>query len=185
MSKLLTKIVNPTYPIVIAQYERDDYSVGNEEHLRWALMVVRNSDKLRGPIFQAIDRLYYGGTTATWERSYLPEGDLLKTTKCIGLIQIGSVKARDLDSFIAMVGDSDPNKGHPVIPKFQGWRCKDWILEVIDLLKQNSDWIDNTLVPHGQTARREMFLPALRRAGKATAEVRAKDRKAPPAAEWL
>ncbi|KAJ7261743.1 hypothetical protein B0H12DRAFT_977417, partial [Mycena haematopus] len=130
------------YPVVIAQYVRDDYGVGNEEHLHWALMVVKNTDKLKGDIFQAVDRLYYGSSIASWERSYRSDADLMKTTKCVGLIQIGSVKARDLDSFIAVVGDSDQSNGHPAIPKFPGWRCKDWILEVIDLLKlQKSGWI--------------------------------------------
>ncbi|KAJ7266579.1 hypothetical protein C8J57DRAFT_375648 [Mycena rebaudengoi] len=62
-----------------------------------------------------------------------PSAGLSKTTKCVGIAQIGSVKARDLDTLIALVGDGDNSKGHQAVPRFEGWRCKDWILEMIGI----------------------------------------------------
>jgi len=33
---------------VIAQYKRDEYGVGNEEELHWALIVITSRDNLQG-----------------------------------------------------------------------------------------------------------------------------------------
>jgi hypothetical protein len=186
---LFSKLLNRSYPIVIAQYERDGFSAGSEEKLHWAIMVVTDTEELRGHIFQAIDRTYsnrpYPNTV--WERSYRdPSASLLKTTKCVGIAQIGSVKARDLDTLIALVGDGDNSKGYQAVPRFEGWRCKDWVLEVVDLLRtHNPDWIDGTVVPLGKKTDRNMFYPALRLAGAATMQARRRNVRAPPAAQWL
>ncbi|KAJ7452850.1 hypothetical protein FB451DRAFT_1373967 [Mycena latifolia] len=182
---ILAKLVNESYAVCIAQYARDDMGAGHEEYLHWALMVVTKVGALEGPTFHAVDRTKPDGQV-TWQRAYLPKASLLKTSKSLGLVQIGSVKARDLKSFIAVVGDSDQSTGHPTRPKFQGWRCKDWVLEVIDLLKaEKAGWIDDIMVAPGYAATREMFLPALRRVANATMDARMTDRTAPPVAEWL
>ncbi|KAJ7796742.1 hypothetical protein B0H13DRAFT_1674740 [Mycena leptocephala] len=185
MGSIANKLFNSSFPIVIAQYTRDGYGAGNEEHLRWALMVVVKDAALEGPTWHAIDKHWADGGV-TWERAYLPKASLLRTNKCIGLVQIGAVKARDLKSLIAVVGDEDPMKGHPVSPSFAGWRCKDWVLEVVEILRiQNKGWIDATLVPAGRPAIRQMFYPALRRVSEATQMARQVDPSSPPAVEWL
>ncbi|KAJ6533767.1 hypothetical protein DFH09DRAFT_1325621 [Mycena vulgaris] len=123
MSALLAKIVNESYPIVIVQYSRVDYGAGHEERLHWALMVVTNATKLRGPTFHAIDKLYPTGQK-TWERAYRPAASLLKTSRCLGLVQIETVKARDFDSLIELVGTDDPNTGYLTTPLHAGWNCQ-------------------------------------------------------------
>ncbi|KAJ7183781.1 hypothetical protein C8R46DRAFT_1344494 [Mycena filopes] len=183
---LLSKLVNETYPLAIVQYERADFKAGSEEQLHWALMIVTKREKREGHIFQAVDRTYQGQSSATWTRSYLPKGSLLKTSKCLGLVQIGSVKARDLKAFIALVGDEDNTHGYPTVASFPGWTCKEWVLEVIELLRgDNAKWIDEGIVPPDRAATREMFYPALRRVAAATTRDRETVRNAPPVGEWL
>jgi len=127
MSSLYSKLVNQSYPIVIAQYKRDKYGVGNEEELHWALIVITSKRDLEGHCFQAIDRHYSNGRGSVWEPHYAPSASLRRTKKCLGGVQIGSVKARNLDDLIELI------KSHPTTPKFDGWNCRDWILEVIEL----------------------------------------------------
>ncbi|KAJ6492551.1 hypothetical protein C8R47DRAFT_1270830 [Mycena vitilis] len=182
---LLARILNQSYPIAIAQYERDDFTVGSEEKLHWAIIVLTNPTALEGHIFQAIDRIYSDERGEQWERHYQAAGNAL-VPKCVGLAQIGAVKARDLQSLVDLIGTSDNSKGYPTVKRFDNWRCKDWALEVVDLLRSHdADWIDCGLVPPGQSATREMFFPVLRLAGKATVEARSKTLSAPPCVEWL
>ncbi|KAJ7106970.1 hypothetical protein C8R44DRAFT_744847 [Mycena epipterygia] len=175
MSKLLDKIVNVSYPVVIAQYERDDKGVGHENSLHWSLLVIQNMEELKGPTFHAVDRTTRDGVT-----------NLVKTSKCLGLVQIGSVKARDLKSFIELVGDNDQEKGHATIPKYPGWRCKEGVLEVIELLReQDVNWVDERILRPGSQPTRETFLPAMTRVARATVEARKSNKNAKPVAEWL
>ncbi|KAJ7106976.1 hypothetical protein C8R44DRAFT_744851 [Mycena epipterygia] len=99
---------------------------------------------------------------------------------------IDSVKARDLKSLIELAGKNDQEKGHTPISKYAGWRCKEWVLEVIELLRvHDANWINELIVWPGYQATRETFLPAMRSVAKATVEERSKDPRADPMAEWL
>ncbi|KAJ7027727.1 hypothetical protein C8F04DRAFT_1237990 [Mycena alexandri] len=180
----VAKLVNASLPVVIAQYSRDDYGAGQEEFLHWALMVIVKRGSLEGPTWHAIDKHRPDGQVF-WERAYLPKASLLRTSKCIGLVQIGIVKARDLKSFISVVGSGDPSTGHPVSPSFQGWRCKDWVLEVIEIIRETEGWIDESVLAPGRPATREVFYPALRRVAQATQQARQSDPRSPPSVEWI
>ncbi|KAI0961012.1 hypothetical protein AcV7_000232 [Taiwanofungus camphoratus] len=134
---------NPSvYPVVIAQYERDDSGLGKEENLHWALLVVTDLARLSGPTFQAVDRLYSDGRGKVWELSYLESTSLRRTSKCLGGIQIGWVKTSQVNDLITLI------QRHPVTPKSSSWNCRDWVVEVIGLLKTRG-WIDPTVVPAG------------------------------------
>jgi hypothetical protein len=160
--------------------------VGNEEKLHWAIIVLTKPDVLEGHIFQAIDWIYSDERGEQWERHCQSSGSVLKVSKCVGLTQIGSVKARDLQSLVDLTGMGDNSKGYPAVKRFEGWRCKDWVLEVVNLLRDhNAEWIDNDLVPAGQKSTRDMFFPALRLAGKVTVEAQSKNPLAAPCVEWL
>jgi hypothetical protein len=113
------KLLNSSYPIVIAQYERDDYGVGSEQHLHWALIVMTSKEDLQGHCFQAIDRHYSNRRGKVWELNYMSRVSLRNTRQCLGCVQIGIVKARQLDALIP------PIRAHPTIPKFEGWNCRD------------------------------------------------------------
>jgi hypothetical protein len=159
MSSLYSKLVNQSYPIVIAQYKRDEYGVGNEEELHWALIVITSRDNLQGHCFQAVDRNYSDGRGKVWAPHYAPKASLRKTTKCLGGVQIGSVKARNLDGLIELI------QSHPTTPKFDGWNCRDWILEVIELLGAKG-WISEDFTSEGNTQTR--YLRSLRQASANT-----------------
>jgi hypothetical protein len=121
---LLAKIINKSCPITIAQYERDDFTVGNEEKLHWAIIVLTKPDALEGHIFQAIDRIYSDERGEQWERHCQSSGSVLKVSKCVGLAQIGSVKARDLQSLVDLIGIGDNLKGIPLSSGFRvGTKC--------------------------------------------------------------
>ena len=147
----LSKLLNPSYPIVIAQYKRDDYGVGSEQYLHWALIVLTSKEELEGHCFQAVDRHYSDGRGTVWEPHYTPSASLRKTTKCLGGVQIGSVKARKLDALVMLV------RAHPTTPKFEGWNCRDWILEVVELLATEG-WINKSFVASGEDPQARLLI---------------------------
>jgi len=172
MSSFYSKMLNPSYPIVIAQYKRDEYGVGDEEHLHWALIVIKSKDQLAGHCFQAIDRHYSDGRGTVWSPHYAPHASLEKTTKCLGGVQIGSVRARELDDLVAII------RHHPTAPKFDGWNCRDWIIEVIELLR-GKGWISEAFAgDHLQGNPQSRYLIYLRQASVNT-EANSRDKFVP------
>lgn len=105
--------------------------------------MLTSKEELEGHCFQAVDRHYSDGRGTVWEPHYTPSASLRKTTKCLGGVQIGSVKARKLDALVTLV------RAHPTIPKFEGWNCRDWILEVVELLATEG-WINKSFVALGE-----------------------------------
>jgi len=167
----LSKLLNPSYPIVIAQYKRDDYGVGSEQYLHWALIVMTSKEDLGGHCFQAVDRHYSDGQGTVWELNYMAHVSLRNTQKCLGGVQIGSVKARKLDALITLI------KAHSTIPQFEGWNCRNWIVEVVELLKAEG-WINESFVPVGEDPQAR-FLDDLRKVSKSTVAQR------DPVVQWL
>ncbi|CAA7263960.1 unnamed protein product [Cyclocybe aegerita] len=168
---------NPSYPIVLAQYKRDGWGVGHEEHLHWALMTITDTNRLRGHCFQAVDRVYADERGKVWSLHYAKDASLERTSKCLGGIQIGSVKARKLDSLLEII------QQHSTVPKFAGWNCRDWILEVVETLACKG-WIHERFAAAHEAANpQEVFLTGLRIASRATAAIQGKDFK--PQVQWL
>ncbi|EIM79802.1 uncharacterized protein STEHIDRAFT_26097, partial [Stereum hirsutum FP-91666 SS1] len=147
------------YPIAVVQYERADYSVGNEEHLHWALIVITNEGDLTGPCWQVVDRHYSDGRGVVWELFDGNEVRLKMTKKCLGGVKIGTVKDKDLEFFATVSAQSQAP-----VPKFEGWNCRDWVIEAIGhLALAQKGWIATGGVPD-QAA----LLPALKRASAQT-----------------
>lgn len=67
LQKLFSNNRDEDYTIAIIQYERDTYSVRQEEHLHWALIVITDEDDMSGPCWQAFDRHYSNGRRIVWE----------------------------------------------------------------------------------------------------------------------
>jgi hypothetical protein len=176
---LYSKLLNPSYPIVLAQYKRNNYGVGNEEEFHWALIVITSKRGLEGPTFQAVDRTYTDGRGKVWESHYAPSLSLMRTRKCLGGIQIGAVKARDLDDLTAVI------RGHPATPKFDGWNCRDWIVETIELLSTKG-WISAAFgskhVPGDAQSR---YLVHLRVASASTEAATPTPRNFVPVVQWM
>ncbi|THH18338.1 hypothetical protein EW146_g2647 [Bondarzewia mesenterica] len=145
--------VDKTLPIVIVQYERDKYGVGTEEHLHWALVVFTKAREQQGPCFQVVDRHYRDGRVE-W-LSIDQNVTLGRTKKCLGGVHIGNVKRSKLGNLRELVA------AHPPVVRSEGWNCRDWVMEVIQLLS-GEGWIDSK-IPDQAT-----LLPSLRVASKAT-----------------
>lgn len=98
LRRLFSSNRNEDYPIAVIQYERDGYSVGQEQHLHWALIVITNDDGMSGPCWQALDRHYSDGRGIVWELYDGKVVRLMSTRKCLGGVKIGSVKKEELES---------------------------------------------------------------------------------------
>lgn len=83
------------HPLVIAQYERTDFTVGNEEEFHWAIIVLTNGRDQKGPCWQALEYSYSDGRGLVW-RLVAVEVRLTQTEKCFGGVRIGSIKPADL-----------------------------------------------------------------------------------------
>ncbi|KDQ58934.1 hypothetical protein JAAARDRAFT_68530 [Jaapia argillacea MUCL 33604] len=157
MSALLSQFTNPKYPIVVVQYKRDDYGVGSEQHLHWALIIITKGNS--GPCFQAVDRIYRDRPRKQWSAPYM-EVNIESTRKCLGGVQVGTVKHRDLDIVKAML------KGYAPVSKFEAWNCRDYVFEMIELLKPGG-YIRRDLAP-GRMVGIDDLLPDLRLASRNT-----------------
>ncbi|KAG6812522.1 hypothetical protein H0H92_002413 [Tricholoma furcatifolium] len=120
------------YPIIIAQYERDDYSIKNPEQLHWAIIVLEDVKEQKGPCWQAINRNYRDGRVE-WNLSNSIVR-LASTSKCLGGVCICHVKAENVKDLEQLVLTNTPTV------KFDGWNCRDWVIEVIGMLK-DKEWV--------------------------------------------
>ncbi|KAJ3779390.1 hypothetical protein FB446DRAFT_630031 [Lentinula raphanica] len=148
---------NKEHTIAVIQYERDGYSVGREDQLHWALVVVTSDESHdpAGPCWQVYDRHYNDGTVI-WELYDGHKVYLEHTTKCIGGVKVGSIKKSELKSLKEILSAHHPT------PKFPGWNCRDWVIEVIAILQQNG-WIYQGVIPS-----QAFLLPGLRSASVLT-----------------
>ncbi|KAG6853009.1 hypothetical protein C0991_007492 [Blastosporella zonata] len=122
------------YPIVVSQYERDGYSANDPEQLHWAIIVLVDEDDQKGPCWQAID-VYYRDGRVEWKMPVIREEVLGKTTKCLGGVIVGYVPSKQLDDLEKVVVSNSPTI------KFAGWNCRDWVMEVIGMLRKH-EWVE-------------------------------------------
>lgn len=98
--KSLFKRVLPSpseHRIVVVQYERDIYTAPEDvEQLHWAIIVIVDEWQQQGPCWQVTDRHYRDGSVE-WTMPIIREVNLGKTSKCLGGVSIGLVKAEDID----------------------------------------------------------------------------------------
>ncbi|TFY74033.1 hypothetical protein EWM64_g9979 [Hericium alpestre] len=154
MSQFVAKVTNQQYPLVLAQYKRDDFGIGTEQHLHWALLVVTDSKHISGPCFQAVDRTYQDARGKKWSAHFAPAASLMAMDKCLGAVQIGTVKHRELDAFIACM------QAHATVPKFNGWNCRDYVLELVEILRSLGHIRSD--IARGRPCVMQDFLPELR-----------------------
>ncbi|KAG5353310.1 hypothetical protein C0989_008295 [Termitomyces sp. Mn162] len=160
MNFLKNILKSSQYPIVIAQYERDDYSFNNPEQLHWAIAVLENTEHQKGPCWQAVD-LHFRDGRVEW-RIANKAVKLGNTTKCLGGVCIGHVEADQLDGIREIV------LSHIPMIRFYGWNCRDWVMEIILLLK------DNGYVKRHIPDTQDGFFSLMRVAGQKTLERRNK-----------
>ncbi|KAI9062063.1 hypothetical protein FKP32DRAFT_1557405, partial [Trametes sanguinea] len=134
MPSLLTRLTSAaTYPIVVAQYKNDFRGVGHEASLHWVLIVITDKTTLSGP-----DGLLGHAENAEAETDvqwYTRHGttslfDVCATvrTLCLGGVQVGSIKAADLEKLVEYL------RSHPPVPSTPGWCSRDYVLELLELL---------------------------------------------------
>ncbi|KAG6914723.1 hypothetical protein DXG01_015753 [Tephrocybe rancida] len=158
----LKKILKSTthYPIVVAQYERNDFSVNNPEQLHWAIVIIKDAQKQSGPTWQATD-VYYRDGRFEWKLSTIDNVTLGGTAKCLGGVCVGYIGVDELDEFGMLISSNHPTA------KFAGWNCRDWVIEVIDML-HNRGWVGH------QISEQANLFPAMHGAGTKTLERHAK-----------
>lgn len=172
MQKIIDSIkstMDKDLPIVVAQYQRAEFGHGTEERLHWAIICLKSIHDQEGPCFQAFDRRYSDGreNPVQWELN-VRDIKLYKTQRCLGAVQVGTVKASELDELIALVKAHPPR---PVDPA--NYRCQWWTMEIIHLFREKG-WV-TVDIPS-----REALWPAMKRASEATQKERQNRKKARP-----
>ncbi|KAL1731441.1 hypothetical protein EV714DRAFT_271678 [Schizophyllum commune] len=172
MSIPMSKIFS-TFSLAVMQYERADFSVGQEEELHWALVATQtNGNDIKGyASWQAIDRHYSDGRPdpVVWELHYSPDVRLHQDAKCLGGVNIGQLKGQDVKKMNKLIhANAQP------MPRFEGWNCRDWVLEVIkDILVANG-WADAGI------STQQSLLPSLKIAAPETVNARKENKLAAP-----
>ncbi|KAA1477201.1 hypothetical protein DENSPDRAFT_884893 [Dentipellis sp. KUC8613] len=141
------------HPIAIVQYQRASFGVGTEEHLHWALFVLTDRRRQRGPSFQAIDRLYSDGRGVVWRLHECAHDAVRASPRCLGGVVVGAVRAREVDELREMLRANRPH------PKGPGWNCRSWIMECLRSMR-GKGWLC------GDIAQQAALLPALRIASR-------------------
>ena len=104
MNALKKFITKPTgggtdYSIVVTQHKRKAYTLGDEAHFHWALMVVTNIDEQDGYLWQVVNRIHRteeGQGVEVWEIDNREDTTLAKTIRCLGGVIIGRLGPDDL-----------------------------------------------------------------------------------------
>ncbi|RDX51669.1 hypothetical protein OH76DRAFT_1346507 [Lentinus brumalis] len=171
----------PTCPIVVVQYKNEFRGVGHEADLHWALVVITDRATLSGPSFQAYaqrrhtdDAQEYEYETQ-WYRRHAPASlfDVSATVRslCLGGVQVGSVRAADVGKLMEYLAS------HPPMPSHRGWCSRDYVLELLELLrpfKMLRPDLQGIHLRAGAGDRREVgvddLLPDLQEVGRVTQE---------------
>ncbi|KAG6849898.1 hypothetical protein H0H93_003912 [Arthromyces matolae] len=160
----LKNIFGPSqYPVVIVQYECNDYSADNPEQLGQLIKYcVIKPERPAWPMLAD-----FRPPLAGWERRL---GTLRWQVSCA--CEYSQVSRWRLHRLYRSKEIGGHIKGGDVISsnqpavKFQGWNCRDWIMEVVALLKRNG-FIDYKI-----PAAQEGLFQALRIAGHKTLALR-------------
>ncbi|KAK7693544.1 hypothetical protein QCA50_003113 [Cerrena zonata] len=144
----------PSHSLVIAQYERADFTVGNEEEFHWALIVLTNVREQKGPSWQALEYNYSDGRGLVW-RLVAADVGLPKSEKCFGGVRIGTIKSEDIATMDEIIKSNVPS------PKFDGWTCRDWIMETLELIEPKG-WVDPKVTTQSS------LIPFMKKASQAT-----------------
>ncbi|TFK82812.1 hypothetical protein K466DRAFT_568208 [Polyporus arcularius HHB13444] len=172
---LLGKLLNKkpsAYAIAVVQYERSDFSVGHEEQLHWAIAAVvsvKNQFEIEAHTWQIMDRYYSDGRPMEWISHYRGDSQLHKTLKCLGGVSIGQIEGTDIEKLKQLIHDYAQPK-----PKFAGWNCRDWVMEVITNILIPNGWAD------ARISTQASLLPSLRKAAQATAVTRQEQKRSTP-----
>ncbi|KAI0781788.1 hypothetical protein C8Q75DRAFT_790029 [Abortiporus biennis] len=150
------------YPIAVVQYARDEYGVGTEEHLHWALIVLVDNELQRGPCFQVFepdDSKALSDRSPSWELFHENVKLDFHGDQCLGGVIVGYVRQNELLNLqrIAL-----RNKPHV---KFDGWNCRSWVMEVIQEMIEIG-WVDPS-VRHQSS-----LLPSMKQASLQTVALR-------------
>ncbi|KAL1738059.1 hypothetical protein HDZ31DRAFT_51552, partial [Schizophyllum fasciatum] len=128
-----------------------------------AIIAVTHTEKeeFKGPMWQATDRLYSDGRPKEWSISQSPEVSLCRTMKCLGGVVIGYISGKDVEKLNKLILErARPN------PKFHGWNCRDWIVEVIRSILIPNGWANEAFTTQ------KSLLPFMRTAAQASALAR-------------
>ncbi|KAK7682216.1 hypothetical protein QCA50_014803 [Cerrena zonata] len=156
---------NKSHYIVVAQYKRADYGVGAEENFHWAIIILEDINEdaaLCGPCYQVFDRHFNDERGVEWHLYNKPV-TLGRTDKSLGGVVIGTVKQKDLVELGQILS------AHLPIVKFEGWNCRDWVIEAIQLLRVKG-WIPTDIKEQAS------LLPSLRAASTASDAARKRGR---------
>ncbi|TBU41565.1 hypothetical protein BD309DRAFT_868066 [Dichomitus squalens] len=134
MPALLKRLAGPrTCPIVVAQYKDEYRGVGHEADLHWALVVITDRATLSGPSFQAQGAERESEYEVQWYARHAPASlyDVCATvrTLCLGGVQVGAVRAADVGKLAEYL------QSHPPAPTHAGWSSRDYVLELLELLR--------------------------------------------------
>ena len=86
-------------PLAVVQYKRDDFGVGTEENLHWAIVAVSSnkSGVVVGARWQAVNRVNPDGPRVVWELEHRTQVELNASARCLGGVIIGSIKGKDVE----------------------------------------------------------------------------------------
>ena len=89
------------YSVVVSQYIRSNYFLGNEEKFHWALIVLADFEEQTGPLWQAVNSVVPtgGGQGVEVWRIDSQNAALWKTSKCLGGVIIGRIDPNEMDAF--------------------------------------------------------------------------------------
>ncbi|KAH9933795.1 uncharacterized protein B0H18DRAFT_870202, partial [Fomitopsis serialis] len=145
------------YALVIAQYKRGHYGVGDEESFHWALVVIAGEHDLSGPMYQVTNRINHTRDGVAWDISYADSVSLMKSSMCLGGVRIGTIMKSDLKEFKKIVAGNTPQ------PDSDQWNCRDWIMQCLRLL-EGKGWLSD-----GIRTQQDLF-PLLKQASLLTVQ---------------
>ena len=92
--------VEKNYSVVVSQYVRSNYWLGNEEKFHWAVVVLTKFKEQTGPLWQAVNNVVptSGGQGVEVWRIESKDATLWKTNKCLGGVIIGRINPDEVDA---------------------------------------------------------------------------------------
>lgn len=185
-SALIHGAFNKTlFPLLLAQYKLSDKGPGQERDFHWALFIITDTTTLTGSRFEIIPRLTQhpdGRARPVWRMNWRLVA-LDASTLCLGAVKVGAVPAPSYAAVVELI------RSHKPIMKSQDWGPRDWVTEVLGLLRAQGFINENVLRPGVRVM--TCLWPDLIRVSKATVEDNPVDEKGQlvhpphkPAVKW-